>query len=98
MPFQIRPFVHIHYMAAIDGKHLVISPCGTHPTISLSFCLSWTVPPLLGIAYVVLGGLLPRNFEALLLNVNPDPSPDNDVKQEGNKVDVEKLKMGHYWL
>jgi hypothetical protein len=30
------------------------------------FCSSWTVPPLLGIAYVVLGGILPRIFEALL--------------------------------
>ena len=30
------------------------------------FCSSWTVPPLLGIAYVVLGGVLPRIFEALL--------------------------------
>ena len=29
------------------------------------FCSSWTVPPLLGIAYVVLGGILPRIFEFL---------------------------------
>ena len=30
---------------------------------SFWFCSSWTVPPLLGVAYVVLGGLLPRLFE-----------------------------------
>jgi hypothetical protein len=30
------------------------------------FCSSWAVPPLLGVAYVVLGGILPRIFEALL--------------------------------
>jgi hypothetical protein len=30
------------------------------------FCSSWTVPPLLGIAYVVLGGLLPRLLEDVL--------------------------------
>lgn len=30
------------------------------------FCSSWTVPPLLGIAYVVLGGILPRLFESAL--------------------------------
>ena len=30
------------------------------------FCSSWTVPPLLGIAYVVLGGLLPKFFKWLL--------------------------------
>lgn len=27
------------------------------------FCSSWTVPPLLGVAYVVLGGILPRMFQ-----------------------------------
>jgi hypothetical protein len=30
------------------------------------FCSSWTVPPLLGIAYLVLGGVLPRLFQFLL--------------------------------
>jgi hypothetical protein len=30
------------------------------------FCSSWTVPPLLGLAYVVLGGLLPRVFQSVL--------------------------------
>jgi hypothetical protein len=33
------------------------------------FCSSWTVPPLLGIAYVVLGGLLPRWLERGLQSV-----------------------------
>jgi hypothetical protein len=56
------------------------------------FCSSWTVPPLLGIAYVVLGGFLPRIFEALLVRIDPDSSPDNKRKQEGNNVDAEKLK------
>lgn len=32
---------------------------------SFLFCSSWTVPPLLGIAYVVLGGILPRLLESL---------------------------------
>jgi len=30
------------------------------------FSSSWTVPPLLGIAYVVLGGILPRLFQLLI--------------------------------
>ena len=30
------------------------------------FCSSWTVPPLLGFAYVVLGGVLPRIVELLV--------------------------------
>ena len=33
----------------------------------LLFCSSWTVPPLLGIAYVVLGGILPRVTQKLLV-------------------------------
>jgi hypothetical protein len=46
------------------------------------FCSSWYVPPLLGVAYSVLGGVLPRLFEALLpesslppiQNIRPVPS------------------------
>jgi hypothetical protein len=33
------------------------------------FCSSWTVPPLLGIAYLILGGVLPRIVESILLQV-----------------------------
>jgi len=33
-------------------------------TYEFFFCSSWTVPPLLGVAYVVLGGILPRLFQA----------------------------------
>ena len=31
---------------------------------SYLFCSSWTVPPLLGVAYVILGGVLPRICQA----------------------------------
>mmetsp|Transcript_788 Transcript_788/g.2241 ORF Transcript_788/g.2241 Transcript_788/m.2241 type:complete len:258 (-) Transcript_788:182-955(-) len=40
------------------------------------FCSSWTVPPLLGIAYVVLGGVLPRVFHALIGNDASDARPN----------------------
>ena len=33
-------------------------------TYDYFFCSSWTVPPLLGVAYVILGGVLPRIFQA----------------------------------
>ena len=36
------------------------------------FCSSLTVPPLLGVAYVVLGGVLPRLFDAILSKVETD--------------------------
>jgi hypothetical protein len=33
---------------------------------SYLFCSSWTVPPLLGVAYVILGGVLPRVCQACI--------------------------------
>eukprot|EP00980_Cylindrotheca_fusiformis_P002876 scaffold674_cov126-Cylindrotheca_fusiformis.AAC.15 len=45
------------------------------------FCSSWAVPPLLGIAYVVLGGILPRFFEIVL---NQIPS---SKRKTGSDVD-----------
>jgi hypothetical protein len=38
------------------------------------FCSSWTVPPLLGVAYVVLGGILPRIFEYFTTNTKEHAS------------------------
>lgn len=40
----------------------------------LLFCSSWVVPPLLGIAYVVLGGVLPKILEAALPSQQAAPS------------------------
>ena len=37
-----------------------------HHDGSFLFCSSWTVPPLLGFAYVVLGGILPRVVQKLV--------------------------------
>jgi hypothetical protein len=37
------------------------------------FCSSWTVPPLLGLAYVVLGGILPRVFQSVLAKKTQPP-------------------------
>lgn len=34
------------------------------------FCSSWIVPPLLGVAYVVLGGILPRLFDEILNQIS----------------------------
>ena len=41
------------------------------------FCSSWTVPPLLGVAYVVLGGILPRLFQAGI-NIIGDANESRD--------------------
>ena len=36
------------------------------------FCSSWLIPPLLGFAYIVLGGILPRVIEIIVSNILPD--------------------------
>ena len=47
------------------------------------FCSSWTVPPLLGIAYLVLGGVLPRLFQFFLdlITGTKANSAANEVEQ-----------------
>ena len=40
------------------------------------FCSSWLIPPLLGAAYVVLGGILPALFRSV---ENAAPFPDSDT-------------------
>jgi hypothetical protein len=49
------------------------------------FCSSWYVPPLLGVAYLVLGGVLPRLFETLLeslpiQNIRPARSTGSELR------------------
>jgi hypothetical protein len=51
------------------------------------FCSSWYVVPLLGVAYLVLGGVLPRLFETLLeslpmpiKNIRPAPSTGSELR------------------
>ena len=46
------------------------------------FCSSWTVPPLLGFAYVVLGGLLPRIVESILAATLPNKEPQEKPSTE----------------
>ena len=46
------------------------------------FKSSWTVLPLLGIAYVVLGGILPRLFQLLIDAVSSKAPPDSETTAE----------------
>jgi hypothetical protein len=50
------------------------------------FCSSWTVPPLLGVAYVVLGGILPRVFETILWPNLPPHVAISQNKHSNNMV------------
>ena len=54
------------------------------------FCSSWTVPPLLGVAYVVLGGVLPRLFEAILPQSAGQQQQDESIT---SKSSPEKKKL-----
>ena len=52
------------------------------------FCSSWTVPPLLGIAYVVLGGILPRIFEFLF--------PMTTITKQVKQTEDSMATFGHH--
>lgn len=47
------------------------------------FASSWTVPPLLGVAYVVLGGILPRIFQAA---INSNSTARSDTTMTTSKM------------
>lgn len=53
---------------------------------SYFFCSSWTVPPLLGFAYVILGGLLPRVVESIL------PSTSNQKLKEKSSTTFSSIQ------
>jgi hypothetical protein len=56
----------LHNQCLLEYDVLPISLSLPTSGMTASFCSSWTVPPLLGIAYVVLGGILPRIFQSIL--------------------------------
>jgi hypothetical protein len=56
-------------------------------------CSSWTVPPLLGIAYVVLGGVLPRVFETIL-GSPPGSVISQTSSSVGREVDNKRSNVG----
>jgi hypothetical protein len=63
-------------------------------------CSSWTVPPLLGIAYVILGGVVPRIFESILGSFLPQAIAKSqttnitvsDVDTERSTIDTLRSK------
>jgi hypothetical protein len=56
----------LHNQCLLVYDTLPISLSFPDHDMSPFFCSSWTVPPLLGIAYVVLGGVLPRLFQSII--------------------------------
>jgi len=50
----------------VGGSAAAAAAAAAHQ--STIFSSSWTIPPLLGIAYVVLGGILPRLFQSLVVD------------------------------
>lgn len=62
---------------------------------SFLFCSSWTVPPLLGIAYVVLGGIFPRIAQKWLSRVAaPQRQPKSDGRSKDSTVNTETVEAG----
>lgn len=54
------------------------------------FCSSWTVPPLLGVAYIVLGGILPRLFQSMIHALTADTTLE---PVETNSADNTSAKL-----
>jgi len=54
------------------------------------FCSSWTVPPLLGFAYVVLGGLLPRIVEWILASI---PNKEAQANSESTSMSLSSQQL-----
>ena len=47
---------------------------GNHFGREYLFCSSWAIPPLLGFAYIVLGGIVPRAFQQGIDRISSGPS------------------------
>ncbi|KAL3805882.1 hypothetical protein HJC23_007843 [Cyclotella cryptica] len=69
--------LHNQCLLSYDFAPITVSPPPVFADSSASgftatplFCSSWAVPPLLGIAYIVLGYILPRIIEVSARNVN----------------------------
>jgi hypothetical protein len=76
----------LHNQCLLEYDKLPIALNWPSPAVSQSldyfFCSSWTVPPLLGVAYVVLGGILPRLFETLISSTGKQRSRTNDADED----------------
>lgn len=53
-----------------------------------AFCSSWTVPPLLGFAYVVLGGVLPRIVESATGSNLPYKKPNQNISATDSIIEA----------
>ncbi len=56
------------------------------------FCSSWIVPPLLGFAYVVLGGILPRILESILESLHIQKKEENIMASSSPALSSQKLR------
>jgi Insulin-induced protein (INSIG) len=75
----------LHNQCLLEYDLLPISlSMSTYGSMAQSFCSSWVVPPLLGIAYVVLGGILPRFFQSVMDASSMHRDAQSPVTQERN--------------
>ena len=69
--------LHNQCLLEYDAAPITLQPVTSASPI---FCSSWAVPPLLGIAYLILGYILPRVIELLL--PRDDPKIYNDDAED----------------
>lgn len=61
-------------------------------TQHFAICSSWAIPPLLGFAYVVLGGVLPRVFEVLLQQIAGKDQQEESQRSAGSSAAAGDLR------
>lgn len=59
------------------------------PSTSPFFCSSWVLPPLLGIAYVVLGYIIPQVIELVTSRILVSRVHVDDIAQYANNADLQ---------
>ncbi len=76
--------LHNQCLLTYDIAPITVMSPSAHPL----FCSSWAVPPLLGVAYIVLGYMLPRIIERM---TNLQSSSRNDVLND-RRIHKKELK------
>lgn len=66
--------LHNQCLLEYDILPIAISLPGSSSETAPLLCTSWLIPPLLGVAYVVLGGILPRLFSLIVGNDGVGPT------------------------
>lgn len=90
LTYDIAPIT----ISASSAFGVLPSPASSAPPL---FCSSWVVPPLLGIAYVVLGYILPRVIELFTTWISASRVVHLVSVDDGQKANTKELQEKAIW-